>query len=54
MRWNEWALVVLGLWAILSPWILGFSGLNLILWNSILIGALIIVFAFWNFAPPEE
>jgi len=48
MKWNHWAVIILGVWLILSPWILGYSELNLVTWNSIVIGALIIVFTFWN------
>lgn len=48
MKWNHWAVIILGVWLILSPWILGYSELNLVTWNSIAIGALIIVFTFWN------
>ena len=48
MKWNNWVLIGLGIWSVLSPWILGFSGLNLVVWNSIMVGSLVVVFAFWN------
>ncbi|HDY73047.1 MAG TPA: hypothetical protein ENH86_00535 [Candidatus Jorgensenbacteria bacterium] len=54
MRWNYWVLIGLGLWSILSPWILGFSSLNLVTWNSITVGSLVVVFVLWNLAPPEN
>ncbi len=53
MRWNHWTLVVLGLWLILSPWILGFSALNLAAWNSVLIGVLVVIFSLWNSSEPQ-
>ena len=54
IRWNNWVLIGLGIWSILSPWLLGFSKLNLVVWNSIFIGALVIVFVLWNLSPPED
>ncbi|MEX1013544.1 MAG: SPW repeat protein [Candidatus Paceibacterota bacterium] len=53
MKWNNWALIILGIWSISSPWILGFSGLNLVVWNIIMIGGLIIIFTLWNHNPEE-
>jgi hypothetical protein len=54
MKWNNWFLAGLGVWSILSPWILGFSKLNIVSWNSIFVGTLIIVLVLWNMSPPEE
>ena len=48
MKWNNWVLIGLGIWSVLSPWILGFSGLNLVVWNSIMVGSLVVVFASLN------
>lgn len=53
MKWNHWTLIGLGSWALLSPWILGFSDINLAVWNSVLIGALIILFALWDFSSKQ-
>lgn len=49
MRWYHWALIVIGVWLLLAPWLLGFSELNLAAWNSIMAGALVIVFTLWNY-----
>ncbi|MEX0689821.1 MAG: SPW repeat protein [Candidatus Paceibacterota bacterium] len=49
MNWNNWILIVIGVWSVLAPWILGFSGLNLVSWNSIMIGGLIVIFALWDY-----
>ncbi|HXF44190.1 MAG TPA: SPW repeat protein [Candidatus Paceibacterota bacterium] len=54
MRWFHWVIAALGLWIFVSPWILGYSGINLMLWNNLLAGGLIFIFALWNFTPPEE
>lgn len=48
MRWNNWTILVLGLLLVVSPWILGFSAINLAAWNNIALGAVIIVLSLWN------
>ncbi|MEK7464410.1 MAG: SPW repeat protein [Patescibacteria group bacterium] len=53
MKWNYWALIVLGVWLIVSPWVLGFSDLNLVLWNNLMVGGLMIIFALWNLTPSK-
>lgn len=54
--WNFWALTVLGLWLIVAPWALGFSLFNLVRWNSIFTGILILIVSFsrWWTSPREE
>lgn len=54
MKWNDWIILGLGVWSMLSPWLLGFSDLNLVTWNSIFIGALLVVFILWNLTPPNK
>ncbi|WP_243030420.1 SPW repeat protein [Thermus altitudinis] len=39
--WEEWVSVVLGVWLILSPWILGFSGMGNAMWNAVIVGLLV-------------
>jgi hypothetical protein len=48
MKWNHWLIFSLAFWLVISPWLLGFSDLNLVLWNNVLIGALIIAFVLWR------
>lgn len=43
--WEEWVNVVLGVWLILSPWILGFSGMTGAMWNAVIVGLLVGVLA---------
>ncbi|MFA5870328.1 MAG: SPW repeat protein [Candidatus Paceibacterota bacterium] len=54
MSWNYWLVFGLGIWVLVSPWILGFSSYNIALWSNILSGCLISLFVMWNFTPPEE
>jgi SPW repeat len=43
--WKEWIDLVLGAWLVVSPWLVGFSAVNALMWNAVLIGAFIIVCA---------
>ena len=45
--WEEWVNLVLGAWLLVSPWVLGFSTATALMWNAVLIGALIVVSASW-------
>jgi len=44
---EEWVNLVLGAWLLVSPWVLGFSTATALMWNAVLIGALIVVSASW-------
>ena len=44
------AVLALGAWLLLSPWIIGFSGTVPLMRNSVICGALIFVFAGWGLA----
>ena len=54
MKWNHIVLVILGVWLIVSPWVLAYSALNLPSWNNILMGTLVIVFTLWNVSTIKE
>ncbi|MDX2005964.1 MAG: SPW repeat protein [Meiothermus sp.] len=45
--WGEWVTFGLGVWAVLSPWILGFSGLGTPVWNVIIVGMLVALLALY-------
>jgi hypothetical protein len=47
MKPLHWVLVGIGAWLALSPWFLGFSTFNIVKWNNVLLGALLIIFTFW-------
>jgi hypothetical protein len=46
--WLSWINAVLGLWVLLSPWILGFSQFNVPTGNNIILGVIVIVLASWS------
>ncbi|SMF27794.1 SPW repeat-containing protein [Tistlia consotensis] len=48
--WEDWLNLALGCWLLVSPWVLGFSSSAALMWNAVVVGALIVVFAGWALA----
>jgi len=46
-RWQDWANVILGLWMVVSPWILGFAADQNPTMNAVIIGVLVTAFGVW-------
>lgn len=46
--WEEVVDFVIGLWAIASPWVLGYSGLRDLTVNAVLVGLIVAVLALWT------
>lgn len=44
-QWEYWAAGILGLVAIIAPFIFGFGRITSAMWTSIIVGALIVIFA---------
>ena len=42
-RWQDWTNLVLGLWLVVSPWVLAFSQNGAALWNALIVGAIFVV-----------
>jgi hypothetical protein len=40
-EWEEWALLALGSWTLVSPWVLGFAGVTAAAAVSVAVGALV-------------
>lgn len=51
-RWQDWVALVLGLWLLASPWLLGYSALQAASWNAVILGVGIAVFAAAALAKP--
>ena len=47
-KWEEWLNAAIGAWVFISPWVLGAASNATILWNSIIVGALLVVLALWS------
>jgi hypothetical protein len=58
-RRQDWAILILGAWLFLSPFILGYAPLAAAAWNAYLVGAVVVILAatsLWvpSFAMDEE
>jgi hypothetical protein len=40
--------LILGIWLLVSPWMLGFSEINLAKWSCVLVGLGILFAVWWN------
>lgn len=47
-RASRWPLLVLGIWVLVSPWILGFYAINIALISNVIAGVLIITLSLWE------
>lgn len=52
--WEEWTESLLGLWMIISPWILGFSMHMDAMRNAVASGVVILVLALWVLASDKD
>jgi len=46
--WEEWINLIAGVWVFVSPWVLGYSTATIVLWNSLIVGALVFILAIWD------
>ncbi len=46
--WLAWVNLVLGIWVVISPWILGFSGQNAPLWDAVVVGVIVVILSAWS------
>lgn len=47
-QWEEWLAAAIGVWLFISPWVLGAAANANILWNSLIVGALLVILALWS------
>lgn len=43
----SWAQLVMGLWLIVSPWILGYASITVMKWSNALIGIALVIINTW-------
>lgn len=48
VAWPSWVNVILGIWLIFAPFILGYSTNTAALWNDIILGIIVAVLATWS------
>jgi SPW repeat len=49
---GNWVIGALGLWALMSPFVLRFSGATLAMRNNVTVGAMVTILAIWMAANP--
>jgi SPW repeat len=54
MAWEEWGNVVLGVWLVISPWVLGFSGMAQAMSNAVIVGVVVGVLALWALGTDKD
>lgn len=47
--WLSWANLIAGIWLLISPFALGYV-LDILFWNSMILGAIVTLDAIWNIA----
>ena len=50
----SWAELVLGIWILVSPWILGYWRVSSALWSAVVAGVLVALLALWQIAGVED
>lgn len=45
---GEWVRLVLGVWVLLSPWILGLNQISVIMWSNLAVGVALILMSLWR------
>jgi len=45
--WEEWLEAALGLWMVVSPWVLGFAAMQTAMLNAVIGGVVVLVLALW-------
>jgi len=53
-RWEEWINVLVGVWLLISPWVLGYSAVQMATWNHVAIGVLVIILSGWELSAAEQ
>jgi len=52
--WNGWLKLLLGIWLIGSPWILGYWKVSAALWSQIIVGVLLVLLSLWQLVGKED
>lgn len=52
--WEEGLNTVLGLWMIVSPWVLGFASHQEVTMNAVIVGALVTILAVWAMVQDKD
>lgn len=46
--WEAVAMLLIGVWAIASPWVLGYAAVGVAMTNAVIVGAIVLALALWD------
>lgn len=46
--WLSWLVAAFGVWVVISPWAFGYTGVSYTVWNSLILGVIVIVTGTWS------
>lgn len=52
--WEEWTEAILGLWMVISPWVLGFSTHMMAMYAAVGCGVLVVLLSLWTLATDKD
>lgn len=47
-EWEEWIDTVMGVWLVVSPWLLGYSTMTAAAWNHVAVGLITVILSVWS------
>lgn len=47
-KWEEWLTALVGVWLIVSPWIIGYDTSTLLMWNALVAGVILVAMGLWT------
>ena len=48
MSWASWINAILGVWLIISPWVLGFAMVQPAVWSCVVLGVIVALASIWG------
>ncbi|HVM77122.1 MAG TPA: SPW repeat protein [Candidatus Paceibacterota bacterium] len=45
---KSWTTLIVGVWIVISPWLLGFADISVMKWSNLAAGTVVILFAVWD------
>ena len=45
---EKWVQLILGGWILISPWLLGFSGITIMTWSNVIVGVALVLVNLWS------
>jgi multisubunit Na+/H+ antiporter MnhB subunit len=52
--WEEWTEAVLGLWMVISPWMLAYSHVQVAMYAAVVVGLIVVLLALWTLATDKD